>query len=190
MVRGDFRMTNNDEISERVRADIASHGWHLVLVPPADRAPGWAHTIGLSERFGHPELLVFGSDLPFLRTLGNRLGAQVANGGTLAAGAELPGILSEFTLAIRPIDPKWVDPFLGNAAWHYRERDFSALQCFWPDRAGRFPWDPECDPDWRADQPLLYLRETHRALSETLLDSLRREGALAGGPAESSGAEH
>jgi hypothetical protein len=184
MVRGDFRMTTNDEILQRVRADIATHGWHLVLVPAADRAPGWAHTIGLSERFGHPELLVFGSDLSFLRNLTNRLGAEVAGGAILAADSEIPGILAELPIAVRRVDPKWLEAFLGNAAWHYRERGFEALQCFWPDRAGRFPWDPESDPAWRADQPLLYLHETHRALSEVLLDRLRRERALSSGASE------
>jgi hypothetical protein len=30
------------------------------------------------------------------------------------------------------------------------------LQCFWPDKSGKFPWEPEC-AQWAIDaQPLLY----------------------------------
>lgn len=171
-------MDEEEAIDARVRADIARTGWHVVLVPPEPDSPGWAHTIGLLERFDHPELIVFGMDFQALGPLLNHLGERIRAGGRFEPDTVEQGILRDLPLAFRTVAPKWVAPFLGNAAWHYRRDDVPALQCFWPDPRGAFPWDPACDPEWKEDQPLLHLQETHLALSQTLLAALQRDGAL------------
>jgi hypothetical protein len=167
-----------DEIELRVRADIERSGWHVVILPPEGGTPGWMHTIGLQERFDHPELIVFGSDLERLGPLVNHLGERVRAGERYAEAADVEGILTDQPLAFRPVVGKWTSAFLGNAAWHYRSETVPTIQCFWPDPGGRFPWEPEADPTWRDDQPLLFEEQTHRALSERMIDVLRREGAL------------
>jgi hypothetical protein len=166
------------DIDARVRADIDRFGWHLVMIPPTREAAGWVHTIGLEERFAHPELIAFGNDFSVLSPLLNALGERVRSGARLPAEGELHGVVEGFALALRPVAGKWVEPFLGNAAWHYRRERVAALQCFWPDAAGLFPWQPGFDAAWRDAQPLLYERETHRALGERMLAALRADGAL------------
>ncbi len=161
-----------------MRHDIDHHGWHLVLVPPEDPAPGWAHTVGFGETLDHPELIVFGIDLQLLANLLNHLGEAIRRGRRFEAGRDETGLIEGNPLAFRDVAMRWRAPFLGNASWHYRREDFPVLQCFWPDPNGAFPWQPECDPDWRQDQPLLYESNTQVALGEALIDSLRREGAL------------
>jgi hypothetical protein len=168
----------DSDVELRVRGDIARHGWHVALVPPEAGTPGWALTIGLLERFDHPELVVFGPDLSVLGPLLNHLGGRVRDGERLGDGELRHQVLATHPVVFRAVAPKWIDVFLGNAAWHYRRRDFPALQVFWPDPAGRFPWDPAADPIWLQEQPLLFVEATHRALSERLVDVLRREGAL------------
>jgi len=166
------------DIDARVRADIAGHGWHLVLIPPDHGAAGWVHTIGLEQRFSHPELIVFGEDLSILAPLLNALGERVRAGTQLEAGTELSGVLQDLPIAFRAVDAKWTEAFLGNAAWHYQRDRVAALQCFWPDARGAFPWQPGFDESWRDEQPLLYERETHRALGEKMIAALRADGAL------------
>ncbi len=171
-------MQETDEVEQRVRADIARHGWHVVIVPPEADAPGWAHSIGLCERWDHPELLVFGSAPAQLAALVNALGARVRDGHVFAADQEVDGILDALPFAIRAVAPRWVPVFLGNAAWHYRREDLPVLQGFWPDRDGRFPWQADCLPDVAREQPQLAHDAVHLALSERMLAALRREGAL------------
>jgi hypothetical protein len=168
----------SDEVAERVRRDIDETGWHLVMIPPEHGTPGWAHTLGLWERYQHPELLVFGPDLERIGPLANHIGALVRAGRRFEADADEPGILQDHPVAFRRIAPKWIPVFLGNAAWHYESEEVPALQVFWPDPGGCFPWQPASDPAWRDDQPQLYETDTLAALSETLIDVLRREGAL------------
>jgi len=167
-----------DEVDTRVRADIERHGWHVVIVPSEAGAPGWAHSIGLFERHQHPELLVFGSEPRQLGALVNALGERVRGGRRFVADEDATGILEALPFAFRRVARRWISVFLGNAAWHYQREDFPVLQGFWPDPAARFPWDPGCAPDVSAGQPQLAHAELHLALSERLLATLRREGAL------------
>ncbi|MCG8589361.1 MAG: DUF4262 domain-containing protein [Proteobacteria bacterium] len=167
-----------DEIAARVRADIERYGWHVAKIPGEDPVPAWAFTIGLRERFQHPELAVFGIDLELLHPLLNRLGSEVRRGRQFTEGDRVDGVLEALPCAFRHVESCWIDVFLGNAAWHYESREFGALQCFWPDRAGRFPWEEGFDPAWREQQPLLYESAPDRALGPVLREALRREGAL------------
>jgi len=171
-------MEGTDEVERRVRADIARHGWHVVIVPPEDDAPGWAHTIGLLERYAHPELLVFGSAPQQLGALVNALGARVRAGRRLGPGDVLDDVLEGLPFALREVAPRWVPVFLGNAAWHYQRENLAVVQGFWPDRQGRFPWQPECLPEVCREQPRLEHAAIHEALSEPLVAALRRDGAL------------
>jgi hypothetical protein len=171
-------VAQTDEVDQRVELDIARHGWHVVLIPPEADSPGWAHTIGLWQRFEQPELLVFGSEPRQLAALLNALGERVRAGSRFAAGTEEAGVLEGLPFAFRAVAPRWTNVFLGNAAWHYRSERFPALQGFWPDRAGRFPWDANCALEVAAEQPQLAHAELHLALPERLLAALRREGAL------------
>jgi hypothetical protein len=167
-----------DDVDARVRADIARHGWHVVLIPPEQGSPGWAHSIGLFERYAHPELLVFGSEPRQLGALVNALGERVRGGRRFAAETRETGVLEGLPFAFGAVAPRWTNVFLGNAAWHYRSETFPALQGFWPDRAGRFPFEDGCTREVADEQPLLSHAELHRALPERLLAALRREGAL------------
>lgn len=169
---------DDDAIARKVRADIERVGWHVVLIPPDERTAGWAHTVGLLERFDHPELLVFGGDLERIGPLLNAVAARVREGARLEAGSLLEGIVQGLPLAVRAVAPRWVEPFLGNAAWHAERPDLPALQILWPDPAGRFPWDPGFDPAWRDDQPRLEAEAIQEALPEPWVEALRREGAL------------
>ena len=52
--------------------------------------------------------------------------------------------------------------------------DFPVLQLLWPDRDGRYPWDPGYPPDMFPLQPLLYEVDAARARATALLESLRK----------------
>jgi hypothetical protein len=47
--------------------------------------------------------------------------------------------------------------YLGTAIWFYSKSRlvFPCLQVFWQDIDRRFPWEAECSPDVKEDQPLL-----------------------------------
>lgn len=172
---------DNQEDELRVRGDIERHGWHVALIPPIEDDPssiGWAFTIGLFERFSHPELAVFGLDIAIAHGLLNAAGDSVRRGWRLEDGREYAGLLEGYSCGIREVAPAWVPVFFGNAQWHYRREDVPFLQIFWPDPARRMPWDEAFAREWRAGQPLLFLEDASLALPAALHANLRREGAL------------
>lgn len=165
-------------VDARVRADIVQHGFHLALFPAAGSAPGWAHSIGLWQRFAHPELVVFGPELELPAQLLRRLCIEVRAGRHYQGGESPAGILQGPAPTLQQVAARWLPVFMGNAAWHYRSEEFPVLQAFWPDPGGAFPWQAHADPEWREAQPLLYESAIHLALSEDAIDMLRKEGAL------------
>lgn len=174
-----------DELNERVRADIDAHGWHVAKIAGDDFAPAWAFTIGLQERFQHPEVICFGLDLEVLHALLNRVGSLVGGGRSFGPGREplvAPAreaeVLQGTDCAFRQVATRWRDLFAGNAGWFYQERSFELIQCFWPDPEGRLPWDEGFEADLLLRQPQLYLPEEAQALSPGFASVLREEGAL------------
>jgi hypothetical protein len=171
----------NQEDDLRVRGDIERHGWHVALIPPIEDDPssiGWAFTIGLLERFSHPELTVFGLDTALAHGLLNLAGDSVRRGRRFDAGLEYEGLLDGYACGIREVASAWVSVFFGNAQWHYRRDDVPFLQIFWPDPARRLPWQEGFANEWRAGQPLLFLDDAALALPSALQANLQREGAL------------
>ncbi len=171
-------MEPQDEIERRVREDIERFGWHVALVPGEGETPGWAWTLGLFGRFSHPELAIFGMPLEDMHRVLNLLGLRVKRGLRFDDGSRVSGIFASYALTLRQVNERWVDPFFGNVAWHYQRGDVPLLQAVWPDAGGRFPWEPEFDPAWRREQPLLFEADEARALPPALARQLRAEGAL------------
>ena len=94
----------------------------------------------------------------------------------LAERAE--GVLEKHPPLFRTVLPRWYGPFVGNAGWYYREREFRVLQCFWPDVDGILPWESGFDGAWVGKQPLLFEEDESTALGAPLAALLREEGAL------------
>src|SRR6266487_3754008 len=81
-----------------------------------------------------------------------------------------------YRLAVRPVHQSWrmtsmftiSDCFYGYVRPLY-------LQIAWPDRKGRFPWEPGFDAEFDDDQPMLWLpRDDHPPGAWTRLDHLPR----------------
>ncbi|MCA9513015.1 MAG: DUF4262 domain-containing protein, partial [Myxococcales bacterium] len=164
-----------DEIDLRVRRDVDTFGWHVAKIAGDDAAPPWAFSIGLEERFAHPEVVVFGMELDVLHRLVNHVGDEVRRGRVFVDGERAERVLAHHPPVFRSVRPCWHEAFLGNAGWFYRGRPFRALQCFWPDANGALPWEPGFDAAWQGRQPFLFEEDEARALGPGLAAVLRAE---------------
>ncbi len=121
-------------------ANIRSHGWHCVMVAPeAEGEEAFAYTIGLAERFGQPEVLVFGLPEASAHALLARCVALAEAGQRLAAGERGDLLGGGYRVRLAPLRADRYGEYLGTAFRHYGERPFQALVLLWPDREGRFP---------------------------------------------------
>jgi hypothetical protein len=124
----------------QVQNDIDTYGWHVILVSEDGEGPGFAYSIGLHRTLRHPEVVIFGLDLAILHRLVNDIAAEVRRGERFGEGDTSDEILEGYPVAFRGVSAEFYEEYLGQAIRYYGGTAFPALQCFWPDREGRFPW--------------------------------------------------
>ena len=159
------------EARRRLIENVERTGTHVVKVSSSTptSTPDWAFTIGLHHNFAHPEVVVFGLKHQTAHLLLNDVRDHIREGQRFEAGTETDLLLNDAIVAFRDVHSKWHDPFLGTMDWFYEEVKVPVVQMVWPDRAGRFPWEPGADPDVADLQPLLYLDDPVAARAAPIL---------------------
>jgi hypothetical protein len=128
---------------ERIARHVREHDWYCVHVfaPAADQDP-FTYTIGLHERFGSPEVLVFGLDNKQAHGILSVCVQKVQEGRRLMVGLRDGDILKDgYGVVFKPLRPECYDEYVGAAQRYYRDAPFRALVMFLPDREHRFAWD-------------------------------------------------
>ncbi|MEA3056070.1 MAG: hypothetical protein QOD30_1502 [Actinomycetota bacterium] len=151
---------SDDELFRSIDHRIDARRWQLLGIGYGDASTPipWTYSIGLAEGFDHPELFVVGSFCyECSGHLLNSIGELVANGARFDRPTSNELVLvdrgADVPVHLRPVEGR---PLVTNwfAAWHayYRSKPYeppplSVVQVVLPDRAGRYPWEPGCDPD-------------------------------------------
>lgn len=146
-------MSEDDDIAESVQ----THGWHCIAVEGTDDEPGFTYTIGLCATFGHPEIVIVGLSPRLAHQLSSALVDDLGKGIVCRPGQPRTDLLEGYAVDFRPVDRSHIETRLGYAMAFYRSNPsaLTALQLFWPDKRGRFPFELECDPDVARVQPRL-----------------------------------
>ncbi len=143
-----------DESDRKLLADIARVGWHLIGIPGDEDGPSYVFSVGLYHTFDQPEILILGLDFQIGSHLINDIGDLMKSGTRVANRDVVDGIADGFPLGFRTVTHEYYRPYIGYALWFYESFDFPVLQCLWPDRESRFPWDLDCDDSCRRIQRL------------------------------------
>jgi hypothetical protein len=140
---------------------IDRHGWVVMhIFDPEELMPPFSFSVGLSHGFAHPEVIVVGLDREVSHVLVNQIGNRVRDGERLADGATRDDLLQGgYRVEFRAVHPAHHPAYLGTALWFNQwfnpGKPLPVLQCVWPDRQRRYPWDPQVDEAIRGRQPLL-----------------------------------
>lgn len=134
-----------EEIAEVVR----QHGWYAASI--SDHQPAFLYTIGLMQTLNHPEFIMFGLDAGNAHALFSQLVRDIRAGRSYAE----PGVHTirisgdEHRVGFRPVHPMQHELYLGFAMGYCRHigrwGELQAVQAFWPDSSGRFPFEVGCD---------------------------------------------
>ena len=143
-----------DEIAEVVR----EHGWFAASI--SDHDPPFLYSIGLMQTCGHPELIVFGLDPDDAHAVLSGMVREIRAGCSYAEpGVYTVALAEAYRAGIRRVHPTQHPLYLGFAMGYCRYLgrigELEALQVFWPDSAGRFPFEVGCDLDAYRSQPRL-----------------------------------
>lgn len=156
----------DEEIAEIVR----EHGWYAANVNDAD--PPFLYTIGLMETCKHPELIIFGLDAGNAHALFSGLIADIRHGTRYSENGVHTVNLNgdKHQVGIRRVHPTQHPLYLGFAMGFLtnigRIGELEAIQVFWPDSRGKFPFDVGCDLAVFNLQPRLDIGLTEREVRE------------------------
>lgn len=136
-----------DELMRSIAGHIEQYGWHVSAVSDGVPGLGWAYTVGLTETFGHPELITTGMCcMECAHSTLNNVGEMVAAGSTFAPGDEVfdEGAVRARIGAVHERHWQsgrfntWLE-YYGGRPWDPPER--LALQVLTLDRRGRWQDD-------------------------------------------------
>jgi hypothetical protein len=73
------------------------------------------------------------------------------------ADTRTDGLLKGLDVCFVDVAPAYYPDYLGYATWFYQSLDdgFPVVLMVWPDRQGRFPWEPGHDSSFGPLQPIL-----------------------------------
>lgn len=135
----------DEEIAEVVR----KHGWFAASI--RDHEPPFLYSIGLMRTYHHPEFIVFGRDPHDAHTLFSGLISNIHSGQSYSE----PGVYTvnlggdDHQVGLRRVHPTQHELYLGFAMGFVRNigriGELEAMQAFWPDAVGKFPFDVGCD---------------------------------------------
>ena len=145
-----------DKAEQKALADIATYGWHCINVQEDAEGPGFAYTVGFNRTFGHPEVILFGLSPEVMHGLLDRIAGRIRSGHSHLAGESYWGIATEFQCHFLAVPEGRQSTYVGWARWYYKDEPFDLLQCTWPDRNGRFPWEADASQVVRNRQPILH----------------------------------
>ena len=140
-----------NSVQQQIVQGVEANGWFAVnFVPgPGDPEERFTYTVGLTKTAGWPEIICFGLDtdrrVGMLRdTIAECWERRIRPADGVGLTKVIQGIAG-----LRRIG-NWPQPYFAMADWYADHSGTPKLaeriQLLWPDRKGRFPDDPECDP--------------------------------------------
>jgi hypothetical protein len=124
---------------------LESPGWAVIGVfsDRGNNVPGFSYTVGLTAR-GLPELITLGLPSDAAHHILNDAARRLLAGNRFEPGQRLHEI-ANMPLTVRVVDDTDARR-TGYAAFRRYPEGCRFLQLVWPDRAGLFPGDPDCEP--------------------------------------------
>jgi hypothetical protein len=144
-----------DERDRGIAAKIRRFGWNVTGVWGGS-TPEWAYSIGIWHTLRAPEVCLFGLPAQTATGIVNVVGGLARDGEELREGRR-DDVLNGYDVELRIVHPLWYQRFFGAGLDFYVRPPLPMVQLLWPDRAGRFPWEPDADEWCRDSQPRLWL---------------------------------
>jgi hypothetical protein len=140
---------------KKINADIELFGWSIVAFEASDYLPSYAYTIGLGQKYQHPEMIIFGLPVSILHKVLNEAGAIVKSGKVLESHKVYDDFFENGHVQFVAVDKRSWNDYFGHGIALNGEHPFSALQLVWTDRNYKFPWEDVFEEEFKFKQPLL-----------------------------------
>jgi len=140
---------------EKCEEDIERYGLHVLKVAGGNDWPEFVYSVGLFQSYDHPEVIILGLPGDVAHDILNGLADVIRSGKRFAPEDETEDLLEGYLCRFLAVPFEQLFAHFGWAIWYYDDRAFPALQLVYPDRAGRWPWEPGVSPGFISQQPVL-----------------------------------
>lgn len=128
------------QLKEKIRMNIARHGWHAALVEGGPDFPAFGYTVGLTE-LRQAEILITGREPREIYLMLAEMAHMVLGRGTRLP-ATLNVRLSTRRVYLAPMEEQDQEEVLLYARKLYGRR-LRAVQAVWADDSGHLPWQQD-----------------------------------------------
>jgi hypothetical protein len=127
------------KLIEGTKKNIQNTGWQVLSVPADEEEPAISYTTGLTESYGHPEIIMSGLSIKLMHALLNDIGKLVKAGSTFDHGQYAQNIIRDEAVLFSEVTEENKVEYLRVSSLYYEDKVFKALQCIWPDEHGEYP---------------------------------------------------
>lgn len=146
---------DKNELLKSTKINIEKYGLQVIIVPATDYLPSFAYSIGLCEKYQHPEIICFGLPNSLLQEIINDVAEIVKLEGALETNVEYYNIFDNSRALFLKVEKDNINDYFNVALEYYKNQNFSAVQLVWTDRNDKFPWEDNFQEEFIYDQPLL-----------------------------------
>ncbi|WP_276380059.1 DUF4262 domain-containing protein [Flavobacterium sp. H4147] len=146
---------DSDTLFKKTRNNIDKYGLQIIVIEATDYLPSFAYSIGLWEKYNHPEIICFGLSNNLLHTLINDVAEMIKENESIITEKNYLNIFKDSKAEFINVHPDNIADYFGIAINFYKSDDFPALQLIWTDRNDNFPWEENFEEEFLYKQPLL-----------------------------------
>lgn len=153
---------SKESFFEKIDSLIRSDGFAFICIGPDVDAPPYAYTVGLTETYECPELLIFGVGQEIANVVFHAVVDRIKSGARFSDGDVLVEVLN-LPCSIKAVPSEAALPYALNVATRYEHSAQlpTFQQIVYPDQAGTFPWEPRYDEGMRRVQTELWSALIH-----------------------------
>ena len=151
-----------ESLAGKIDGLIRSAGFAYICVSQEGRTPPFAYTIGLTETYGCPELLIFGVGQQVANAVFHGMVEKMKTGARFADGDVVTQVLN-VPCAIKAVSGEAAHPFVLNVTSRYNggAHSLAFQQVVYPDQAGLYPWEIGYAASMRQVQTELWSAKFH-----------------------------
>ncbi len=146
---------HNCRDDNQTTSDIEKFGLSVIIIEATDYLPSFAYSIGLWQKFKHPEIICFGLRTATLHSIINDVADIIKSGQTIEANIIYNEIFENGRTEFLTVNNRNLGDYLGAAIDFYNSKEFPVLQLVWTDRNDKFPWETNFEEEFIYKQPLL-----------------------------------
>lgn len=136
-------MTPQDQIARHIN----DFGFSVMGVFGGQGSPPFAYTVGLTETYNHPELLVVGMGQKTAAILFNAIAAKLKSPGGLIIDGDIMTDIANLPIAFKKISRGMASHYAFQCLYWYAGKKVQPefMQMVMSDRSGNLPWSEDYD---------------------------------------------